>query len=73
MVLVVPLTSNKYALRLPHTFEIKKSWENNLNKDSIALIFQIQSLDRKRFINKIGSLEKSYMKEIKNKIKKLID
>lgn len=71
MIVVIPLTSNLQALRFPHTLEIKKSKENKLEKDSIALIFQIQSLDKKRFINKIGTLENSYMNQIDKILKKL--
>ncbi len=73
MVIVIPLTSNIQALRFPNTLEIKKSLENNLEKDSIALIFHIQSLDKKRFINKVGILEDHYLKKIDELLKKLIE
>ena len=71
LVIVIPLTSNPQALRFPHTLEIKKSKDNNLERDSIALIFQIQSLDKKRFVNKIGVLEDSYMGQIEKILKKI--
>lgn len=71
MVLTIPITSNRQALRFPNTLEIEKSDENGLDKNSIALIFQIQSLDKRRFINKIGKLEESYTNKIKNKIKEM--
>jgi mRNA interferase MazF len=72
MVVVIPLTSNLQALRFPFTVEIKKSKVNGLEKDSIALVFQIQSLDNKRFINKIGVLESSYVSKIDEALKNLI-
>ncbi|MBS3134316.1 type II toxin-antitoxin system PemK/MazF family toxin [Candidatus Woesearchaeota archaeon] len=72
MIVVIPLTSNLQALRFPHTVEIKKSGENKLEKDSIALIFQIQSLDKKRFINKIGVLEDYYLSKVDEVLKRLI-
>lgn len=71
MVLTIPLTSNIQALRFPDTIEIKKSKENKLEKDSIALVFQIQSLDKKRFVNKIGVLEDSYMSQIDKILERL--
>lgn len=73
LALVIPLTSNLQALtRLPYTLKINKSEENNLDKNSIALVLQLQTLDKKRFISKIGVLENSYIREIDKEIKKLL-
>ena len=73
MIITIPLTSNIQALKFPNTVEIKKSQKNGLDKDSIALMFQIQSLDRKRFVNKIGELEDSKLKEVDGILKKLLN
>ena len=73
LVLVIPLTSNLEALKeLPYTIEIKKSYTNKLEKDSVALVFQLQAIDKKRFISKIGNLESSYLNEINRLIKELL-
>lgn len=72
MVIVVPLTANIQALRFPYTLEIKKSKDNGLEKNSIALVFQIQSLDKKRFVNRIGALEDFYVTQIDELLKKLL-
>ncbi len=72
LVIVVPLTSNVYSLNLPNTFEIKKSNKNNLEKDSFALVFQIQSLDKKRLISKIGELEENLIKQLNISMKELL-
>ncbi|MEK6792719.1 MAG: type II toxin-antitoxin system PemK/MazF family toxin [Nanoarchaeota archaeon] len=73
LTLVIPLTSNLQALtKLPYTLKINRTNENNLDKDSIALVLQLQTLDKKRFISKIGILEDSYLKEIDEEIKKLL-
>ena len=73
LTLLIPLTSNLEALeKLPYTMKIKASNNNKLNKDSIVLIFQLQAIDKKRFISKIGHLEDSYMKEIDNLLKILL-
>ncbi|MAH03798.1 hypothetical protein CMI39_03365 [Candidatus Pacearchaeota archaeon] len=73
MIVTLPLTSNLQALRFPNTLKIKTSKENNLEKDSIALIFQIQSLDKKRFLAKIGIIENKYMTKINNIIKEMFE
>ena len=73
LALVIPLTSNLQALtKLPYTLKINRSKENNLNKDSVALVLQLQTLDKKRFISRIGVLEESYLGEIDKEIKKLL-
>jgi mRNA interferase MazF len=72
IVIVVPFTSNLYALRFPYTVEIKKSKENGLEKDSVALVFHVQALDRKRFVSKVGDLERQNMKQIGELLKKLL-
>ena len=73
MIIVIPLTSNFQALRFPNTLEIKKSYENKLERNSVALIFQIQSLDKRRFKRKIGILEENYVEQIKRKLKELLN
>ena len=73
IVLIIPLTSNLESLeKLPHTLEIKKSGKNNLEKDSVALTFQLQALDKRRFVSKIGDLENYYMQEINRILRDLL-
>ena len=64
LMIVIPLTSNLQALRFPHTLEVKKSDANGLDEDSIAMLFQMQALDKRRFLTCIGELEHSVMKKI---------
>ncbi|MEK6874043.1 MAG: type II toxin-antitoxin system PemK/MazF family toxin [Nanoarchaeota archaeon] len=73
MIITIPITSNIQALKFPHTIEVKKSNENGLEKDSILLIFQMQSLDKNRFIHKIGVLDEDCMKNVNEIIKTLIE
>ena len=74
LVLLIPLTSNLNALKkLPFTMEIKKSNENNLDKDSVALVFQLQALDKRRIKNKIGVLEKDKIEEINKMLLKILN
>lgn len=72
MIVTIPITSNIQALRFPYTVEIKKSQRNALDKDSIALVFQLQSLDRRRFVKMIGEIEDYALKTVDETLKKLL-
>ncbi len=72
LILTIPLTSNLQALRFPNTIEIKKSEDNKLEKDSVALLFHLQSLDKRRFIKKIGEVEKEYIEKVDIALKRLL-
>lgn len=51
---IIPFTSSKSALHLPHTFLVKKTTNNQLKSDSVAMIFHLRSLSFQRFQIKIG-------------------
>ncbi len=72
LIVVIPLTSNPLALNMPYTAEIKKSQQNNLGSNSIALIFQIQAIDKLRLIKEIGSLENKDLHKIEIELKELL-
>ena len=69
--IVVPLTENLQAQRFSNTIKIKKSKANGLKEDSVALLFHLQSLDKRRFVKRIGKLERKYFEEIKKEINKM--
>jgi mRNA interferase MazF len=69
--LIVPLTSHKEALRFPYSFEIKKSEITNLDFDSVALVFQVRAIDKKRLFEKLGSLEDKDLMKLDETIKNL--
>jgi len=71
MVLVVPLTSVSLAKRFPATLVIQPDELNGLSFTSIALIFQIRSLDKRRFIRKIGSIDKNILDHVLKILDKL--
>lgn len=70
--IILPFTSNIQALRFPHTIEVKPSKNNGLANLSVALIFQVRAIDKKRLKNKIGELEPSILKEVDQFIKRLL-
>lgn len=73
MIITIPLTSNIQVLRFPQTVEIKRSQRNGLDKDSIAMVFQIQSLDKKRFVKMVGELEDVKLNEIDGMLRNLLN
>jgi mRNA interferase MazF len=56
MVLVVPLTTSKAALRFPGTIQVDPTPENGLSHESVALVFQLRAIDRKRVKERLGKL-----------------
>ena len=62
-VTVVPITSNLRASRFLFTV-LLPSAETGLSKDSVALVFQVRTLDKSRLQNKVGHLSESLMDQI---------
>ena len=58
LLIVVPLTKTLESARFSFTELIEQTPENGLNADSIALVFQIVSLDDLRFKRKLGTVSK---------------
>jgi mRNA interferase MazF len=71
-ILIVPLTSKLAALDFTGTFSIVPDYENNLNTDSVALVFQLRAIDRKRLKGKIGHLSADYIKKLQTLLKFLL-
>ena len=71
-VLVVPLTTKIKALDFAGTILIKPDDRNHLDKESIALAFQLRAIDRKRLSKKIGKLEESQVTKLQSLIKELL-
>jgi mRNA interferase MazF len=69
---IVPFTSNLQALRFPHTIEVKPTKRNGLSSISVALLFQVRAIDKKRLKNKIGDLENHILGQVDIKLKKLL-
>jgi len=57
MAVVIPCTTTQTTSKFPHTHLISATPENGLSEDSVALVFQITTVDKKRLIRKIGRLD----------------
>ena len=70
--IVIPLTSNVQALRFPHTIEVKPSTNNGLHSISVALVFQVRAIDKKRLKKRIGEIDGKTMVEIDTGLRKIL-
>lgn len=68
MLMVVPITSSLGAMRFPFTVKIEASNRNGLTLTSVAMVFQMRAIDRKRIIRKIGKLEPEYLAKVDTEI-----
>ena len=71
MVLVIPFTGELAAARFPYTVKIQKSNVNQLDNDSIALVFQIKSINKTRFKYKRGRISNNEYNTIETHIKQI--
>ena len=72
MLMVIPLTSSVGASRFAFTVEIQPSELNGLTLPSVAMIFQLRAIDRRRIVKKIGRLEPEILAQIDEKIWQLL-
>ena len=72
VVIVIPLTTNIDSLRFPHTLALLPDSKNRLEQESVALIFQVRAIDKKRIMQIIGKLDSATRKKIDAALKKVI-
>jgi len=72
VVCAVPLTSNDARYQLSFTELIEQTPKNGLREDSIALIFQLKSLSKERFLEKIGEIDEKTQDKIDVMIKEML-
>ena len=62
-VIVTAITSQLTKAKLPTHIELKKG-QFGLNKDSVVLLEQIRTLDKRRLKTKVGMLDEKYMRYV---------
>lgn len=71
-VLIVPLTSRLVAQAFPGTFVIDPDTENNLTLPSVALVFQLRAIDKRRLQRRIGRLSATHFAHLQQAMKDLL-
>lgn len=69
--IIIPLTTTETAKKFNNTIEIKPDKENNLDKTSIALVFQLTTVDNNLLKKKLGKLNKKDIDKILTLIKNM--
>ena len=71
VVLVVPLTTATAAIRFAGTTLIRPTAETGLQKPSVALVFQLRAIDRRRLKERIGRLTQDILSEMFTELDKI--
>jgi mRNA interferase MazF len=72
MITVVPLTSVLESQKFPYTCTINPSQINGLSNPSVALVFQVRSLDKDRIMRVAGKLETHYLEKVETLLRNLL-
>jgi mRNA interferase MazF len=73
LIVVIPFTTTLSTVRFSHTYSIPPTSHNGLSGESVALVFQIVALDRKRFIHKLGNITEQQWQAIASLVKDLLN
>jgi len=71
-VLIVPFTTQIKAANFPFTFVVEPDSTNNLTSTSVALVFQLRAIDKKRLKSKIGNLNSDDMQILKQNLENIL-
>jgi mRNA interferase MazF len=72
VVLTIPLTSAASTLRFSGTLLIQPNAENGLRQASVALVFQMRAVDRRRIGDRVGAVGAKVLAEIFTVLDKLL-
>ena len=72
MLIIIPVTSSLGALRFPLTVKINPSPSNGPTLESVAMVFQLRAIDRRRIVRKIGTLDSESLAQIDKEIWKML-
>ena len=72
MIIVVPLTTSLSSARFSYTHPVYPTPQNGLKDVSIALVFQIATLDPVRLRHRIGSIDEEDRQAIKSLLNDLL-
>jgi mRNA interferase MazF len=67
-VIIIPLTTNLALAEAPGNVLLEKD-ESGLTKDSVLVVSQLSTIDRKRLVERSGKLDKQILKEAEEGVK----
>ncbi|MFH1447519.1 MAG: type II toxin-antitoxin system PemK/MazF family toxin [Candidatus Micrarchaeota archaeon] len=70
--IVIPFTKNLETEKLPYTYLVTPAHKNGLEEESVALIFQIRAVGKRRLTKKIGELGEHDIKPIGDILRDLL-
>lgn len=71
-VLIVPFTTQIKASNFPFTFIVEPDSTNNLASTSVALVFQLRAIDKRRLKNRLGNLSPVDIQTLKQNLEKIL-
>ena len=71
--IIVPMTSQRAALRFPHTIEVQHSPQNGLSAVSVLLVFQLRAIDNGRLSRRLGRLEDHYIDQLEDEMRAVLN
>src|SRR4029453_12748353 len=71
VVLVIPRTTARAIMRFAGTVLIRPTAENGLSQVSVALVFQLRAIDRRRMQERIGNVGDTVLHEMFAELDKL--
>jgi mRNA-degrading endonuclease toxin of MazEF toxin-antitoxin module len=72
LVIVIPLTSNIRASRFRGTLTLRPNGKNNLSEPSVALVFQMQPIDKFEIVKRIGVLHRADKAKLNEAMRELL-
>ena len=72
IIIVIPITANLEALRFPYSLAILPDKQNNLDRESVALIFHIRAMDKSRVQKVVGKINKDFQKKIDKILREML-
>jgi mRNA interferase MazF len=71
-VILVPFTKNRQALRFFGSVLVKATTSNGLDYDSVALVHQLRTIDKRRVRRVAGQLSADDLKSIETKVREIL-
>jgi len=72
-IIVCPITDARHVKQSELGLTFLPAGEGGLNKNSLAIAFQVRMIDKRRVIRKLGTVAESLMSEVTESLKAVLD